>query len=109
MEAKEKRHILTGGVILIALGVLIFLHNTGLWGFGDSWPILLIVVAAATLFQRVKDLGGWILMAVGLVFLLTKTLKVDLQALGQYILPLILIALGVSMIWKKKKKDDRNP
>ncbi len=109
MEAREKRHILTGGIILITLGVLIFLHNTDLWGFGDSWPVLLIVVAAATLFQRVKDLGGWILMAVGLVFLLTKTLKVELQVLGQYILPLILIALGVSMIWKKKKKDDQNP
>lgn len=109
LETKEKRHILTGGVILIALGVLIFLHNTGLWGFGDSWPLLLIVVAGTTLIQRVKDLGGWILMVVGIVFLLTGTLKVDMQVLGQYILPLLLVALGVSMIWKKKKKDDPNP
>jgi predicted permease len=32
-----------------------------------------------------------------------------MQVLGQYILPLLLVALGVSMIWKKKKKDDPNP
>ncbi|NPU85678.1 MAG: hypothetical protein HPY65_14475 [Syntrophaceae bacterium] len=109
MEKKEKKHILTGGVILIALGVLIFLHNTGLWRFGESWPLLLIVVAATTLIQRVKDLGGWILMAVGIVFLLTGTLKVDMQVLGQYVLPLLLVALGVSMLLKKKKKDGPDP
>ncbi len=109
MEVREKTHILTGGIILVALGVLIFLHNTGLWGFGHSWPVLLLAIAVATLIQRSKDLGGWILLSVGIVFLLTGTLNVDLQVLGQYVLPLLLIALGVSMLWKKKKGDGPKP
>lgn len=102
MEEREKRHILTGGIILVALGILIFLHNTGLWGFGHSWPVLIMAIALATLIQRVKDLGGWILMAVGIAFLLTGTLNIELQILGKYVLPLLLIALGVSLLWKKK-------
>ena len=61
MEPKEKRHILTGGMILITLGVLIILNNTTAYRFGMSWPILLIVVAIGTLVQRVKDIGGWII------------------------------------------------
>ncbi len=34
---RGKRHILTGGIILITLGVLIFLPQHGPVGFGDSW------------------------------------------------------------------------
>jgi hypothetical protein len=105
VEQREKMHILTGGIILIALGALIFLHNTGIWGFGKSWPVLLVVIALATLIQRVKDLGGWILMAVGVVFLLTGTLNIELQVLGKYVLPLLLVGLGVSVLWKHKKGE----
>ena len=62
---RERRNVLTGGMILITLGILIFLHKLDVWAFSSSWPLLLIVIAVGTLIQRVKDLGGWIIGSVG--------------------------------------------
>ena len=45
METRNKRSILTGGMILIAIGSLIILHKMDVWEFSRSWPLLLIVIA----------------------------------------------------------------
>jgi len=45
----KKHNVLTGGVILITLGILIFLSKTGIYSFTHTWPILLIVVGICTL------------------------------------------------------------
>jgi hypothetical protein len=58
MERKEKINVITGGMVLITLGVLVILGNTQIWSFTRSWPVLLIVIAVGTLMQRFKDLGG---------------------------------------------------
>ena len=52
-------------MILITLGVLIILGKMNAWSFGQSWPLLLIVIAAGTLIQRTNDLAGWIIGCVG--------------------------------------------
>ena len=57
--AKDKLNILTGGMILITLGVLIYLSKAEIYSFSKTWPILLIVVGVCTLIQRFKDIGGW--------------------------------------------------
>jgi len=61
MGTKEKMKVLTGGVILIALGILIFLNSMGYYGFDKSWPIFLIVISICTLVQQVRDIGGWLI------------------------------------------------
>jgi len=53
----RKRHMLTGGMILITLGVLIFLHMSGYYYFSRSWPILLVVIGIGTLIQSARDIG----------------------------------------------------
>ena len=107
MEQKEKRHILTGGMILITLGVLIILHNTTSYDFALSWPILLIVVAVGTLVQSPKDIGGWIIGVVGIIFLLKETWQVNISSLAVYLMPLLLILLGIHVI--AKQKQNREP
>ena len=108
MESKEKRTILTGGMILIALGVLIILSKMGVWGFTKSWPVLLIVIALGTLIQRFKDLGGWIIGSVGLIFLLSENWDLKIYAVATFLLPLLLILAGLNVLVKyfKKKSDD---
>lgn len=97
-------HILTGGMILIALGVLIILNNTHVFAFTKSWPILLIVIAVGTLMQRLKDLGGWIILVVGVVFLTMESFDVRLDAVWKYFLPTILIVIGANILMKVRKK-----
>jgi predicted membrane protein len=111
MEAtgkRGKRSILTGGMILIALGVLIILSKMNVWGFSQSWPVLLIVIATGTLIQQVKDLGGWIIGCVGLVFLVSENLDVKIYAIATFLLPALLILAGINVLMKYfKKKEDR--
>lgn len=97
-------HILTGGMILIALGVLIILNNTNIFTFSRSWPVLLIIIATGTLLQRIKDIGGWIIMAVGLLFLFMDGLNMRLDVMWKYFLPVLLIVIGANILMKSHKK-----
>ncbi|MGD0022007.1 MAG: DUF5668 domain-containing protein [Smithellaceae bacterium] len=103
--AKQKHNVLTGGMILITLGVLIYLTKAEIYPFRQTWPILLIVVGICTLIQRVKDVGGWFITIVGVVFLITEFYGLELYKLSQYILPAILILLGIFVLLKRRKHD----
>ncbi len=103
MEKKEKMHVITGGMVLITLGVLVILGNTQIWSFSRSWPVLLIVIAVGTLIQRFKDLGGWIILAVGVVFLLTEVFGMQIYAMGKYLMPVLLIVVGANVLFKYNK------
>ncbi len=101
--AKDKLNILTGGMILITLGVLIYLSKAEIYSFGKTWPILLIVVGICTLIQRFKDIGGWFITVVGVMFLITEFYGLQLYQYSQYILPAVLIMLGAFVLLKRKK------
>jgi len=112
METRNKRSILTGGMILITIGSLIILHKMDVWEFSHSWPLLLIVIAVGTVIQRVKDLGGWILGCVGLVFFLAENIEMEVWKIVNLLLPILLILVGVHIIikyFKKKTDDPDNP
>jgi hypothetical protein len=106
VEGKEKRHILTGGLILVTLGVLIILNKTTAFGFDKSWPILLMVIGIGTIAQRARDLGGWFIAVAGVMFLLIYNWQLDIQILSTYIMPVLLILIGVDVLrryyFKKK-------
>ena len=104
MEKREKRHVLTGGLILITLGILIILHQTTLFGFDQSWPILLMIIGIGAIAQRSKDLGGWFIAVSGLVLLLMQNRQLDIQMISTYILPLLLIGVGANIIRKYFRK-----
>jgi predicted membrane protein len=108
METREKRHIVTGGMILVTLGVLIILSNMDIYGFDRSWPILLIVIAAGTLMQRVKDIGGWFIGVAGVIFLLVKNWGYDLHVTARYLLPVLLILYGINVLIKHYKKKQQS-
>ncbi len=106
---REKKNILTGGMILITLGVLIILGKMDVWGFAQSWPLLLIVIAAGTLIQRPNDFGGWIIGCVGLIFLLAENMEVRIWAIATFLLPLLLILVGINVLMRHFRKNGDNP
>ena len=110
METRNKRSILTGGMILIALGILIILSKMSIWPFSRSWPLLLIVIAAGTLIRRGRDLGGWIIGCVGLIFLISENFEVKIYAVATFLLPVLLILVGVNVLTKyfRKRKEDND-
>lgn len=101
----RKRHMLTGGMILITLGVLIFLHMSGYYYFSKSWPILLIVIGVGTIIQSARDIGGWFITIVGIIFVITEAYGIELYKLSKYILPALLILIGIHVIVKRRKHE----
>ena len=99
----KKNSMFTGGVVLITLGVLIFLSKSGIYSWGQTWPVLLIAVGICTLIQKFRDLGGWIITLSGTVFLLNEFYGYDLSQYSKYLLPAILILLGIFVILRRKK------
>jgi len=97
---KDKGSVLTGGFVLVALGILIFLQRTTAFGFDRSWPIFLIVIGAGMLMQRFRDLGGWIIGGIGVGFFLLRNGHLHLGELSAYVLPLSLVLVGAGIVWK---------
>jgi hypothetical protein len=91
-------------MILITVGILIILNKITAFGFSRSWPILLIVIGIGTLVQRVRDLGGWFLVAAGVIFLLIYNWQMDIQIISTYILPGLLIVIGINILRKYFRK-----
>lgn len=103
--AGSKRHVLTGGMILITLGVLIYLAKANIYPFGQTWPILIIVIGICTVIQRVKDIGGWFITVAGVIFLINEFYGFELSKYSQYILPAILVLLGIFVLLRRGKHD----
>ncbi|MBN1613717.1 MAG: hypothetical protein JW950_04535 [Deltaproteobacteria bacterium] len=106
MSSRQKRHIVTGGMILITLGALLILDDTTAYRLSMSWPILLIVIGLGTLIQQPRDIGGWIIGVVGVIFLLKETFLVNFGALAVYLLPLLLILIGINIIVKYMERKE---
>jgi hypothetical protein len=104
VEQKDKRQILVGGVVLVTLGILILLNGMTKFGFEQSWPILLIVISITTLAQSPKDLVGWFIGVVGLIFLIDSNWSVEIGTLKTYILPPLLILIGLVMLYRRGRK-----
>jgi hypothetical protein len=89
------------GLVIIVLGVVLFLDQTGILGWRPTWsfwPVLIIAMGLARFSQPRADGtrdGGWLLF-VG-VWLLLNELHV-LRYRDSW--PLFLVAIGIQTMWK---------
>ena len=89
------------GLIIIALGVALFLDQTGILGWRPTWsfwPVLIIAMGLARFSQPrpggTRD-GGW------LIFIGSWLLLNEMRVLRyRDSWPLFLVALGIHTIWK---------
>jgi hypothetical protein len=54
--------------------------------------------------QRVKDFGGWIIGAAGLIFLLSENLEMRFYVITTFLFPELLILVGLNTIIEYLKK-----
>ncbi len=56
-RSRGKRKGITGPLILIAIGLIFLLHNFDLipYGFGDLWPLILIVIGIGCLYDALVN------------------------------------------------------
>jgi hypothetical protein len=108
VEIRGKRGVITDGVILIALGVLIFLNTANIYVFSESWPLMLIVISVCVLVRNIYNTGGWAIGVIGAIFLVIRNFYPDLDKVASYILPLLLIFLGAYMLFICFKRRQSN-
>ncbi len=93
------------GLIVVAVGILLLLKTSGLylphWLF--SWQMLLIAIGAYIgLRHHFKSNTWWIMMSIGLVFLVDDFFYE--MSIKQFFWPVLIIAIGLTMIFGRKKK-----
>jgi len=109
VEGMYRKVVLTGALILIALGALILLNSSRLYGFDESWPVLLIVVAIGLLVQHVKNISGWLVGVVGVIFLALKNFYPSSMEWAKYVIPAVMILSGAFLVyeWFKTRRREK--
>ena len=96
-----------GGLLIIAIGLIFFLRQSGIALFPywfSSWPMILIAVGLFVGFKHGFRGPGWlVLLIVGSFFLIDNIL--DVHNMRRYLVPAILVGIGVMIIVRPKKKD----
>lgn len=109
-RSKNRHHSgrVIGGIVVLMVGMAIFARQAGLdvphWLF--SWPMIVIVISLYVGGRDNFRLGGWVaILLVGFVFLADDVLDDFDFEIGRYFWPSIIIALGLYMIFKPRRKD----
>ena len=117
MGKKVKDIIL--GVVLIIVGVVFLGNEFNLWKieifFDGWWTLVIIIPSALGLFQKGTKLSSALGLLIGMLLLLAARNKISWSDVGKIFLPLMLIFVGLSVIFKKnfelgkiKNKNDTN-
>lgn len=100
------------GIILIVVGVILGLNSLGITNidiFFDGWWTLFIIVPCFIGLITNKDKTGDIIgLVVGVLLLLASQDIIDFDVILKLLLPIILIILGVSFIFKNSFNNKVN-
>lgn len=97
-------------IILILAGLVILLHQLDMLSpkASDiliSWPMLIIAIGALNLLQSHSRLFGYLLVAVGVFFIIPYFIDLNPRDFWKY-WPVILIALGIILIFKFGRRSE---
>jgi predicted membrane protein len=99
-----------GGIFLLLVGLVFLLHQADFvffprWLF--SWPVILIAVGIFTGMKHNFRGGGWMIpIIIGGIFLLDR-MDIGLD-LHRFLVPAIIIAVGLSMILRPRRHERWN-
>ncbi|MGD2092522.1 MAG: DUF5668 domain-containing protein [Candidatus Aminicenantes bacterium] len=92
------------GLLLIGVGIFWVLHNTNIIDFKIRvwWPLILIVIGLLHLYhhRRIFDFVSWLMMGLGVIFLLTSNDIINKQEIWKY-WPILLVIVGISIVFNR--------
>ena len=109
-QARHRRNMggMVFGLTIMLLGTALFLDRTGVidgFDLAMFWPLALITIGLAKLSRRRDDgsrQGGWWVLF-GVVLLLNQVHLLHLHDAW----PLLVVAFGVSIVWKEMRTRAR--
>lgn len=102
---RSKKGVATG-LIIIGLGVVLLLRKMDVIipDWVTSWQMILIFIGAAIgVGSNFKKPSSWILMGLGVIFLINDIFYIPFQ-IREYFWPLLIIAIGIIVLVKPRKK-----
>lgn len=103
---KRGNSALYTGLFIVALGVIWLLRRMGVYlpGWVVSWQTILIVIGIGIgIGNNFRNAASWILIGIGSIFLIHDIFHIPYEV-RQYIWPLAVIALGLVIIFKPRKR-----
>ena len=99
-------------LLLLAVGTVWILDNTGIVNFGVNnwWPLLLIAIGVLYLVfhRRLLSPGGWLLILLGVVSFLAANNILERKEIWEY-WPVILIFMGIFTVLERIFRPGKEP
>lgn len=106
----DKFKKLLWGLVFITLGVIIGLNSLGLTHinifFRGWWTLFIIIPSFIGLFDDDDKTGNLIGLVIGIVLFLGVNSVISFELIGKLIIPFILVAIGVSILFKEAIKNN---
>lgn len=95
------------GLVFVLIGAVLLGFNTGIipdyyWNIIMGWQTIIILLGFVLLFGRNSKMSGVILIIIGGAFLIPEFTGYQLHFF-KHIFPLIIILIGLSILFKRKK------
>lgn len=107
----EKFSKVLWGLVFIAIGIIIGMNALGITSinifFDGWWTLFIIIPCFIGLFENEKEgkVGNIIGMVIGVALFLATREIISFEIIAKMILPLILVAIGLSMIFNETIKS----
>lgn len=94
------------GIIIVMFGVFLFLRNTNIiegpfMRLITSFPVFMIAGGLALGYKNNFRSGGWMVLTILGAFFFLQKINVNV---GQFVLPAILVGVGIHLVLKNKNK-----
>lgn len=105
-DKRRRRKDIFPGLFILLIGVVFLMRQTGVifphWFF--TWPVLLIGIGVFSGIRHGYRNGGWLIpIIIGGLYLINE--MVPGMGMGQYIWPIVIIAVGLLLIIRPKKSN----
>lgn len=106
MSSQSTHAKILSGLLFIIIGGVLLLRNLslippGFPGYIFTWPMILIIIGCFNLVGKKDKTAGFILISIGLFFLLPNALGVPTYQIFKF-WPVLLIVAGISFLLKQK-------
>lgn len=103
---KKRNSSILWGIIIITIGVILLGNAFNIWKveifFDGWWSLFIIIPSFIGLFERNGFVASFIGLVIGVLLLLGAQSIIDWSMVGKIFIPVLLIIIGLSFIFKPK-------